>query len=99
MNYSMYTSYDVASLALSCREVYDKCATGFSGRCTSPLLVDKQSKRAVCNDSGLLLDNLYNMAKELPNAGGIVLKPPQLAAEIDELNTFIYNSVNNAVYR
>ena len=62
-------------------------------------MVDKQTKRAVCNDSGLMLDNLYAIAKELPDSRGIDLKPAALAAEIDELNTFIYNSVNNAVYR
>lgn len=82
-----------------CREVYDKCSSGFTGRCTAPLMVDKKTKLPVCNESGLLLDNLYSMAKQLPISGGIDLKPPSLATEIDELNTFIYNSVNNAVYR
>jgi glutathionyl-hydroquinone reductase len=82
-----------------CREVYDKCDPGFSGRCTAPLLVDKTSKRAVCNDSGLLLDNLYAMAAQLPMHGNINLKPAELASEIDELNAFLYKSVNNAVYR
>ena len=87
------------SISAPCREVYDKCSSGFSGRCTAPLLVDKVTKQAVCNDSGLLLDNLYSIAQELPMSGGIDLKPPDLAQEIDELNSFIYNSVNNAVYR
>lgn len=61
--------------------------------------MDKQIRQAVCNDSGILLDNLYRIAQELPGAGGIDLKPAALAAEIDDLNTFIYKNVNNAVYR
>jgi glutathionyl-hydroquinone reductase len=61
--------------------------------------VDTVTKQAVCNDSGLLLDNLYTLAAELPNAANIDLKPAELALEIDKLNAFIYKSVNNAVYR
>jgi glutathionyl-hydroquinone reductase len=81
------------------REVYDRCSPGFSSRCTAPLLVDRKMKVAVCNDSGMLLDNLYDIAKIANCRDAIDLKPDELKGEIDNLNQFIYKNVNNAVYR
>lgn len=81
-----------------CREVYDRCSPGFSKRCTAPLLVDTRTRTAVCNDSGILLDNLYAISK-LVNPEAIDLKPARLAKEMDELNERVYRNVNNAVYR
>ena len=82
-----------------CREVYQRLEPGFSGRCTAPLLVDKVTKTAVCNDSGIMLDTLYRLAGTVPGAASHDLKPAGMAAEIDKLNDFIYTNVNNAVYR
>ena len=84
---------------LQCREVYEKVSPGFSGRCTAPLLVDRQQGKAVCNESGIMLDNLYAIAGQLPDCAPYDLKPQRMAAEIDELNDFVYKNVNNAVYR
>lgn len=81
------------------REVYVKLQPGFNERCTAPLLVDKVQRKAVCNDSGLMLDMLYAAAAKLPGAAPVDLKPAAMAAEIDELNSFVYNKVNNATYR
>jgi hypothetical protein len=78
--------------------VYTTCSPAFNARCTAPLLADKLQRRIVCNDSGILLDSLYSVARKL-GISSIDLKPPDMAAEIDELNDMIYNTVNNAAYR
>lgn len=84
---------------LPCREVYTKLQPGFNERCTAPLLVDKVQRKAVCNESGIMLDMLYAAAAELPSAAPFDLKPATMATEIDELNDYVYNKVNNATYR
>ena len=53
----------------------------------------------MCNDSGILLDNLYHMASVVPESAGIELKPVHLELEINQLNDFVYKNINNAVYR
>jgi glutathionyl-hydroquinone reductase len=82
-----------------CREVYAKADPAFSGRCTAPLLIDKAQRKSVCNESGIMLDMLYRIAAQLPDCAPFDLKPTSMAADIDKLNTFLYNKVNNAVYR
>ena len=72
---------------------------GFSGRCTAPLLVDKRQGKAVCNESGIMLDMLYEMASNLEDCAPYDLKPEPMAAQIDDMNDFVYNNINNAVYR
>eukprot|EP00892_Ulva_mutabilis_P010512 jgi/Ulvmu1/7833/UM004_0062.1 len=93
------TGLDPVFGAQDLRDVYSRCSPGFSGRCTAPLLVDKLAKVAVCNDSGVLLDNLYHLATMIPDPPDIQLKPADLAADINQLNDFIYQNINNAVYR
>ncbi|KAI8473027.1 MAG: putative glutathione S-transferase [Monoraphidium minutum] len=78
-------------------EVYDKGSPGFKGRCTAPLLVDKAGRRLVCNESASLVPQLA--ALELPGANAVELRPAALAAAIDDLNDWIYPSINNGVYR
>lgn len=81
-----------------CREVYAACSPGYSGRCTAPLLVDKDRRAVVCNESSILLDGLYATARQL-GTSRVELRPPALATEIEALNERIYRQVNNATYR
>lgn len=53
----------------------------------------------MCNESGIMLDMLYDVAQQVPDCAQYDLKPQGMAAAIDELNAFVYKSVNNAVYR
>ena len=45
------------------------------------------------------LSEIIRMFDAWPGARGPLLRPPELAAEIDALNDAIYPAVNNGVYR
>lgn len=80
------------------REVYDMLSPGFTGRCTAPLLVDKQSRRAVCNESALIVRNFAELAQPLGGGGGtqggraVDLCPVHLRGDIDAWNQRIYEN-------
>ncbi|MEW5299857.1 MAG: hypothetical protein WDW36_002831 [Sanguina aurantia] len=78
-------------------EVYDTASPGFRGRCTAPLLLDKQTRRIVCNESSDILRMLNRL--QLPGATHVDLYPEALHGQIDELNDMIYEDINNGVYR
>jgi putative glutathione S-transferase len=67
---------------------------------TVPLLVDSESRRAVCNESSLLLRDfggpLFNSVARFPD---VDLFPPALAAEIEAANERMYEALNNGVYK
>ena len=46
-----------------------------------------------------MLDMLYDLSAQLPDCAPYDLKPAAMAAQIDDVNEFVYNNVNNAVYR
>jgi glutathionyl-hydroquinone reductase len=99
----VFNSPEPAFGARDLREVYDACSTGgYKGRCTAPLLVDKKTKRIVCNESAAIVRNLNEIS--FPGSGEeseswIDLCPEHLKAEIDALNEKTYESINNGVYK
>lgn len=60
------------------------CNPGYTGRCTAPLLVDTVNKKAVCNESSIMLRNLLKI--DLPGSNPVDLYPSDLAQEIDTMN-------------
>jgi putative glutathione S-transferase len=67
---------------------------------TVPLLVDADARRAVCNESSLMLRDfggpLFNALAQFP---GIDLFPQHLAPEIELANDRMYEALNNGVYK
>ncbi|KAH7618740.1 hypothetical protein Ndes2526B_g05660 [Nannochloris sp. 'desiccata'] len=56
----VFNSPEPAFQARDLREVYDACTAdsgGYKGRCTAPLLIDKKTRRIVCNESAALVRN------------------------------------------
>mmetsp|Transcript_5211 Transcript_5211/g.13129 ORF Transcript_5211/g.13129 Transcript_5211/m.13129 type:complete len:401 (+) Transcript_5211:34-1236(+) len=79
------------------REVYDGAVRGgFRGRCTAPLMVCKKTKSLVCNESADLV-RMLNRVQAPP--GSIDLYPEALRKEIDSTNEWVYEDINNGVYR
>jgi glutathionyl-hydroquinone reductase len=74
------------------REAYDATVDDYEGRVTVPVLWDKEAGVVVSNESA----DLMRIFDEW--AGGD-LYPPDKRAEIDELNDWIYNELQNGVYR
>lgn len=82
------------------KQLYDRAAPGnnYPGRITVPVLWDRHNDTIVNNESSEIIRML---AKEFAELGTqrIDLYPDDLARRIDELNEWIYASVNNGVYR
>lgn len=72
----------------------------YPGRCTAPLLVDKKTRSPVSNDSAAIVRTLQDLGNAgLEGCHGISLYPPSLREEIDAMNEYLYERVNNGVYR
>ncbi|MGB7445364.1 MAG: glutathione S-transferase family protein [Coleofasciculaceae cyanobacterium] len=80
-------------------ELYELAQPGYQGRCTVPVLWDKQTKTIVNNESAeiiILLNSQFNQFAKSPQTD---LYPEQLKEKIDLWNEKIYHAVNNGVYR
>ena len=77
-------------------DLYELAEPGYSGRCTVPVLWDKQTKKIVNNESAeiIVMLNSFNFAHPT-----LDLYPEELRENIDVWNEKIYHSVNNGVYR
>eukprot|EP00591_Stephanopyxis_turris_P002319 CAMPEP_0195509126 /NCGR_PEP_ID=MMETSP0794_2-20130614/2149_1 /TAXON_ID=515487 /ORGANISM="Stephanopyxis turris, Strain CCMP 815" /LENGTH=356 /DNA_ID=CAMNT_0040636269 /DNA_START=93 /DNA_END=1163 /DNA_ORIENTATION=- len=85
------------------RELYDKIKPNFKGRCTAPLLVDMKQQKIVSNESSDIVRMLNSATFGNPNneqnLDRVDLYPPELSDVIDETNQWIYELLNNGVYR
>ena len=76
-------------------EIYLLAEPRYSGRVTVPVLWDRVRATIVNNESA----EIIRMLDVWPGAKNPVLRPPELAADIDALNEAIYPAINNGVYR
>jgi len=86
------------------RELYDQLNPNYKGRCTAPLLIDKKKRQIVSNESSDIVRMLNRgtfgvSSKKQEENSRMNLYPPDLAAEIDATNQWVYQSLNNGVYR
>ncbi len=75
--------------------MYDTCRPGFKGRCTAPLLVDKVTRSIVSNESSDMLAMINDW--RLPGASPVELRPPELAAQMAQLNDTVRGCVGVCV--
>lgn len=80
-------------------EAYRLTDPDFEDRVTVPVLWDKETGRALNNESSEIIRILNSEFNQWARNPELDLYPGPLRAEIDELNDRIYNSVNNGVYR
>lgn len=88
------------------RELYLKADPDFHGRFTVPVLWDKKAHTMVNNESSEIIRMLASEFdafvpepyREASKPGG-GLYPARLREEIDEMNEWVYNTVNNGVYK
>lgn len=80
------------------RDVYLKSDPSFTGRVTVPVLLDKQTKKIVNNESREILRML---ATDFASMGtrDLDLSPPSLRKAIDEMIDANYEPINNGVYK
>lgn len=79
-------------------EIYTAADPHYTGRVTVPLLWDRKLGRIVNNESSEIIRMLNSAFDDVGAAPGDYY-PAELRAEIDGLNTRIYDTVNNGVYR
>jgi glutathionyl-hydroquinone reductase len=79
-------------------EAYRATDPGYDARVTVPVLWDKERGTIVNNESADVLRMLSTVFAPL-SAHPVELYPERLRDEIDELNEFVYDNVNNAVYK
>ncbi|ANG63307.1 glutathione-dependent reductase [Marinobacterium aestuarii] len=79
-------------------ELYTRAQIDYSGRVTVPLLWDKQQHTIVSNESADILRMFNSAFSHLVNQGPD-LYPAPLRTEIDKMNQFVYETINNGVYR
>ena len=87
-------------------QLYYKADPDYAGRFTVPTLWDKKTETIVNNESSEIIRMFYSefdhllpeKFRESSQPGG-GFYPEQLRSEIDALNEWVYNSVNNGVYK
>jgi putative glutathione S-transferase len=79
-------------------QVYTAAAPDYSGRVTVPVLWDKQGRTIVSNESADII-RMFNSAFAAFTPVATDYYPDRLRDRIDEVNQFVYDRVNNGVYR
>lgn len=79
-------------------EAYKATDPQYKGRVTVPVLWDTVTKRMVTNSDDDLM-RMFNSAFNRFTGSTLDLYPERLRTEIDELNQFLYDNVNDGVYR
>lgn len=88
------------------RQLYTKADPNYTGRYTVPVLWDKKLHTIVNNESSEIIRILYDSFDEFlepdqreVNKPGGGFYPPHLRQEIDAMNDWVYNTINNGVYK
>jgi glutathionyl-hydroquinone reductase len=79
-------------------QVYQRGDAAFSGRATTPLLLDQATARIVSNESAEVV-RMFNSAFDAVGARPGDYYPAPLRAEIDAIEERVYERLNNGVYR
>jgi len=80
------------------REAYTRTKPDYSGRVTVPVLWDKRTRRIVNNESAEIIRMLNSEFNALTSVK-TDFYPVALRKEIDEINAFVYERINNSVYK
>lgn len=88
--------------ARSVRDLYEACGVGRDARFTVPLIWDEVKKTIVNNESADIvreLNSKWNAYCSTPERAALDLYPEELREKIDEVNAWVYDKINNGVYK
>ncbi len=80
------------------RDVYLRARPDYTGRVTVPVLWDRERGTIVNNESAEILRMLEQEFDAFGRAD-LDFYPPELGVQIDRINPYVYERVNNGVYR
>ncbi|KAJ3093818.1 S-glutathionyl-(chloro)hydroquinone reductase [Physocladia obscura] len=90
---------DTINNARFIKEIYYKANKDFVGRFTVPVLWDKKEQTIVNNESSEIIRMLNNEFNAFSDNVKLDLYPTLLRPEIDSINEWIYDQINNGVYK
>jgi putative glutathione S-transferase len=96
--WSFLESNDALNHAKYLREIYTAAKKNYSGRVTVPVLWDKQEKTIVNNESAEIM-RMLNSEFNAFSSTNYDYYPENLRQEIDTINQFVYDNINNGVYK
>lgn len=79
-------------------QLYLKADSEYSGRVTVPVLWDKQQQTIVSNESADII-RMFNSAFNDITGNTLDFYPEKLQQDIDSINDYVYDRVNNGVYK
>ena len=79
-------------------QVYQAADSDYTGRVTVPVLWDREKDTIVSNESADII-RMFNSAFDSAGATAGDYYPEPLRDEIDEINSRVYSTVNNGVYK
>lgn len=79
-------------------ELYAMAVPDYTGRVTVPLLWDRKTESIVSNESADIIRMLNREFGKLADTS-VDLYPDALGEEIDEINAYVYERINNGVYK
>ncbi|HRE31272.1 MAG TPA: glutathione S-transferase family protein, partial [Candidatus Berkiella sp.] len=89
---------DPLNYCRSLYEVYLLTDPFYTGRVTVPVLWDKKQHEIVSNESSEIIRMLNSAFSNISHCD-IDYYPTSLRTEIDSINQFVYDNINNGVYR
>jgi len=79
-------------------QLYALADPGYTGRVLVPALWDTKTRTIVSNESSEII-RMFNDAFAAQATREVDLYPPALREEIDRVNAYVYENINNGVYR
>jgi putative glutathione S-transferase len=79
-------------------QLYSAADPKYTGRVLVPALWDKKARTIVSNESSEIM-RMFNSAFSRLARDDVDLYPTALREEIDRVNAFVYDNINNGVYR
>src|SRR5690606_31210441 len=83
------------------RDLYFRAEPNYDGRFTVPMLWDKKKGTIVNNESSEIIRMLYTVFDDViaEDKRGVTYYPEELRGQIDEMNEWVYDAINNGVYK
>lgn len=79
-------------------QIYTRNNANYTGRVTVPVLWDKQQNCIVSNESSEII-RMFNSAFNEITGNDLDFYPEELTDQIDQVNDFVYDTINNGVYK